>query len=226
MFELSSLWTTILIIICGLLIILSIILPLPFKIKKIHQIVIRISLVTFFILWIIFFSDISINSYFYSGSFLGVGFLLKTILKHNEVSPVFFSLSFISFTFVFLSIGQTFLFILTLSFSYLLFLALCSYYLFRIKEETDELNTLTLAQKILSGFIVLISVLIFGFVVYYMSSQDIVFDVVPIESFFQVSSILPIFIIIFLVMISILITLFSIDIANNSKSESEKSWYS
>ena len=226
MFELSSLWTTILIVICGLLVIFSIVLPFPFKIKKIYQQVIRVSLTIFFIIWIMLFSDISMDSYFYTGSFLGVAFLLKAILKHNKASSIFFSLSFISFTFVFLSVGQTFLFILTLSFSYILFLALSYYYLFRTKKENDQVRSLTSVQKILTGFIILVSVLIFGFVVYYSSSQIITFDIVTISNFFQTTSLLPVFIILFLVLILILIILFNADITNNSKSESEKSWYS
>ncbi len=226
MFELSSLWTTILIIICGLLIILSVVFPSRLRIKKIYRITIRVVAVIFLIIWITLFADISIDSYFYVGSFLGVAFLLKGIIIHNKISSIFFSLSFISFTFVFLSIGQVFLFIITLSFSYLLFLALCSFYLFRSNDDYEQEVSMKLYQKILTGIIVIISVLIFGFVVYYISSQIIVFDSISLVTIFEVDPSLSAIFIIFLVLASIMVILFSFDVRSNSKSESEKTWYS
>ena len=72
----------------------------------------------------------------------------------------------------------------------------------------------------------ILSVLIFGFVVYYTPGQTFVTDPISIVTLIQVDPSIHAILIILLVLVSIMIFLFSIDVANKSKSESEKTWYS
>lgn len=227
MFELTSLWTSILIIFCGVSVIFSIIFPLFVKLRKVYLISIRLILVSFFITWIVLLSEVRKDSYFLIGSFLGIAFVLEGLFKSNELSAVYYLLSYLAFTFIFLSIGQTFLFILNLSFTYILSLGLTAYHLYYQDEKEFERIPIKAPHKILISILVTFFVVLFGLIIYYTSSEQVVnLEKSSLVNFFLNNPTLPFFIFFILAVAIIIVVIFSLDIYNNSKKETDKSWFS
>ena len=135
MFGLSSLLTTIIIAIFGLVISSVIYLPNFFKIKTKLWIIIKFSISIAFSVLVILFVDVKLDSFFYLGSFIGIGFILRGAFNSSRMAIESFLLSYFFFSFIFLSYEQVYLFVINLVIVYVLFLLISSFRLYRYQEK-------------------------------------------------------------------------------------------
>ncbi|MHA1954507.1 MAG: hypothetical protein ACW96U_11240, partial [Candidatus Heimdallarchaeaceae archaeon] len=110
MFSLSPTISTILISVCGLVVALTIIFPASSYKKQKTWLAVKLFLIIVSLIFIILLLETKRDSFFFIGSFLGIGFLLKAVFQLTELKSLCLLYSYISFTFIFLSMGQLILF--------------------------------------------------------------------------------------------------------------------
>lgn len=225
MFSLSTITSTVLISICGLVTAFLVIYPVSLHKKKKIWLSLKLVFISISLIFVILLLDIKKDSFLFVGSFLGIGFLLKVIFDFTKLRSLYLFLSYLSFTFIFLSLGQIILFILNLGFAYILMIYLSFYRLHNhdreIQDENVKINKLLKPLFTLFGLLTL-----FGLMLYKLLSDDIVW--LQSDSLAQLFSgkynsyILLIFTCIFFV---ILIIIFTLDIKKKYTRRKDEPWY-
>ncbi len=225
MFGLSEFISTILVSIFSLIITSIIILPNFFKLKRKIWLGLKITLLVILIALVIVFSDATSDSYYFLGSFIGAGFLVKGILESNGMSLILFLCSFLSFSLIFLSIGQIALFILCLCYSYILMIGFTAFFLFKDKTVSKELIISRKTQAI--SFIVLLAIPVTSMYILLILSQNQIIWLEPIsllDLFAQNYEALAI-LVVFLIFLIILVFIFVIDLKSKNKQRGDEPWF-
>jgi len=227
MFGLSSSLTTIITAIFGLMISLVIYMPNYFKMKTKLWLVIKFSISIVFSVLVILFVDVRIDSFFYLGSFIGIGFILRGAFNSSRMTVESYLLSYFFFSFIFLSFEQIYLFIINLGIVYVLFLLISSFRFFRIQENEQDAEKKNL-KYIIPSFVFLMSFLtVFGFILYdLLTDQIITVSDMSLFDIFEKQYDLIAFIIIFIVFVVLAILLFLNDFKSKQTKRKDKSWYS
>ncbi len=156
---------SILLTIISSLIILTLIIPNFLKLTRKTKILIQSFLLLLFLVGLILFSQGIKDMYFFLGAACGIGFMLNGLIQKNNHKYISFIMFFISFSFVFLSLGQTLLFLMTLIFSYALFISLTAFKLFKERPldilESSETNSI----KIIKLVLLIVFGTIFGYII-------------------------------------------------------------
>ena len=225
MFGLTNFISSILVSILGLLITGLFIFPNIFKLKKRLWISIKTIISLVLISFVILLSDASLDTYFFLGSFVGLGFLLKGILLQSRMSLILFLCSFLSFSLIFLSIGQTILFILFLFYAYILMIGFTLFLLFKNKiiENMDNISRKTQ----ISSFIVLLAFPVLSMYILMFLSQNhlLLFEPISLYSLFSQNYEILALLIIFLIFSVILIFIFIVDFRTKHKQKGEETWF-
>lgn len=171
--------SNILLTIISSLIILTLLIPNFLKLTRKTKIFIQSFLLLLSLVGLILFSQRIEDMYFFLGAACGIGFMLNGLIMKNNYKHISFIMFFISFSFVFLSLGQKSLFLLTLIFSYALFVILAVFKLFKERPldilESSETNSI----KIIKLTLIIIFVTIFGFILSISFTDFIVIE--PLE---------------------------------------------
>ncbi|MCE7742350.1 MAG: hypothetical protein GOP50_07795 [Candidatus Heimdallarchaeota archaeon] len=223
MFGLSDFTTTIIVSVLSLFLVVTIILPNIFRVKKNIWLSIKTALFLILISLVIVFSDASLDSYYFLGSFLGVGFLVKGIISSSRMSLILFLFSFISFSLIFLSIGQTIFFIICICYAYVLMIVFTAFFIFKTKSADLDLTVSRRAQ--LSSFIILLAFPIISIYILLFLSQNqvIYFETISLYSLFSQNYEAIALLIVFLVFLVIMIFVFLIDLKN--KHRRDEPWF-
>ncbi len=226
MFGINDFVSTIIISILSLLLVVTIILPNIFRLKeKIWQ-SIKLALFLVLITLVIVFSNASLEVYYYLGSFLGAGLLVKGIISTNRVSLIWFLLSFISFSLVFLSIGQTIFFVICVGYTYVLMIGFTAFYLYKNKIEGLDFQISRKTQ--ISSFILLLALpAISIYILLFMSQNEMIkFEPISLYSLFSGNYEAIAILIIFLVLLVILILIFLVEFRNRNQHRRDDLWFS
>ncbi len=225
MFGISTTISTILISICGLIVALFIIYPASFKKQK-TWLAFKLFLIIIGSIFIILLLEIKRDSFFFIGSFLGISFLLKAVFQLTELKSLYLLLSYISFTFIFLSMGQIILFILNLGFAYILFIYISIYKVYDYGNK-DQKEDKKISKLLTNLFLFFASLTITGFIVYELLNDQAI--LLQNDSLIQIFSgrysiIILVIFICFLTMILILV--FTLDIRKRYTKRKDEPWYS
>ena len=226
MFGLNDFVSTIIVSILCLFIVIVLVIPNIFKLKNKFWFIIQIAILILLISFVIVFSDASLDTYYFLGSFLGLGFLVKGILNSSKFSLILFLFSFISFSLIFLSIGQTIIFIICICYAYTLTMGFTVFLLYKNKSISNDFLLSKTSQ--LSSFIVLMVFPIISiFILLFLSQNDVIhFESISLYSLFSHNYEILALLIVFLVFFIIMITVFVIDFRSINKQRSEGSWFS
>jgi len=163
MFNLSTIWTTVLLFFCLFLFVVILVLPKVLKIRNSWWYSIKTFFSLFFLFWIATFSDFSRTSFFWLSCSLSLGFLIKYVQKRTGLGNLYLLIATFFFSFIFLSIGQILLFSLFIIFNFFLFLILFYYQLHMPRAQSIQRSSsfswllggilLVLAFAILFSFI-------------------------------------------------------------------------
>jgi hypothetical protein len=226
MIELPYLVSILLISIFSLIIAILIVIPNFKQIKQLIWLSLKISLILIFCILVILFIEVRTDAYYFLGSFIGVGLLIKGILISNRLSFVAFLASFISFSFVFLSIGHVIFFVFSLCFSYLFIIGLTVFSLYDSKPE-KELEEYGKRFQTISFLILLGFPIITVYILYLLSQNEIIW--VEKKSFFSLfynNYDAITFIVIGVIFLLIVTILFILDFRSRTKKGVEEPWYS
>lgn len=226
MFDLSTIISTILISICGLVVALFIIYPTSSYKKQKTWLAVKLFLIIVSSILIILLLETKRDSFFFIGSFLGISFLLKAVFQLTELKSLCLLFSYISFTFIFLSMGQIILFILNLGFAYVLFIYLSIYKVYDYRN-IDQMEDKEISKFSTNLFLFFASLTITGFIVYRLLNDQAV--LLQNDSLIQIFSgryslIILVIFICFLTVILILI--FTLDIRKRYTKRKDEPWYS
>jgi len=202
----------------------TILIPNILRLRKEIWLIIKSSLFLIFIAMIILFSDASLETFFFLGSYLGMGFLITGLIYNSRLSLIFFLVSFLSFSLVFLSIGQTIFFIVCVCYVYILMIGFIVFLLFKDKMKDAFLPNPKITQT--SGFIILLVLPIISiYVLTFLVKKELVhFDPISLlDLFYQNYEILALLIVL-LVFLLIMIIVFIIEFRNN-KQRSDEAWF-
>lgn len=157
--------SNILLTIISSLIILTLLIPNFLKLPRKVRIFIQSFLLLLSLVGLILFSQRIEDMYFFLGAACGIGFMLNGLILKNNYKYFSFVMFFISFSFVFLSLGKDILFLLTLIFSYALFISLTVFKLFKERPldilESSETNSI----KIIKLALIIVFGTIFGYII-------------------------------------------------------------
>ena len=226
MFGMSYLLSTI--ILCSLSFVIIVFLALPniSKLKNFHWFLIKATVITFITIWIIVLPEEIHECYFYIGGSFGLGFLIKGFLTKKGSKYVFHIFAYSAFSVIFLAVDQTFLFIINMSLSYILYLGLFFYNL-KINPLKDVEVTETKGSKLVINTIIVIAFAsLFGFLVFSVLDGGIV-DVtnIPLASLFAFHTdyltMLTVIIIAMLLALILIIT----ELYTQSKKRDDEQWY-
>ncbi|MCK4769140.1 MAG: hypothetical protein KAT02_02260 [Candidatus Heimdallarchaeota archaeon] len=226
MFGLSTTISTILISVCGLVVALFIIYPTSSYKKQKTWFAVKIFLIIVSLIFIILLLETKRDSFFFIGSFLGISFLLKAVFQLTELKSLSLLSSYISFTFIFLAMGQIILFILNLGFAYVLFIYLSIYKVY-IKRKISLMEDNKISKISTNLFLFFASLTITGFIVYELLNDQVI--LLQNDSLIQIFSgrysiIILVIFICFLTVILILI--FTLDVRKRYTKRKDEPWYS
>ncbi len=156
---------SILLTIISSLIILTLIIPNFLNLTRRTKILIQSFLLLLFLIGLILFSQRNKDMYFFLGAACGIGFMLNGLIMRNSYKYISFIMFFISFSFVFLSLGQDLLFLMTLFFSYTLFISLTVFKLFKERPQNILESKETNSIKIIKLALIIVFGTIFGYIV-------------------------------------------------------------
>ena len=166
MFGMSYLLSTIIQCLLSFIIIVFLALPNISKLKNFHWFLIKATVITFITIWIIVLPEEIHECYFYIGGSYGLGFLIRGFLTKKGSKYVFHIFAYSAFSVIFLAVNQTFLFIINMSLSYILYLGLIIYNL-RINPLIDvEVTDSKGSKLVINTIIVLVFASLFGFLVF------------------------------------------------------------
>ena len=226
MFSLPTTISTMLISICGLVVALFIIYPTSSYKKQKIWLAVKLFFIFVSSILIILLLETKRDSFFFIGSFLGISFLLKAVFQFTELKSLYLLFSYISFTFIFLSMGQIILFILNLGFAYILSIYLSIYKVFDYGNEYQKEDK-KISKFLTNLLLFFASLTVTGFVVYELLNDKAI--LLQNDSLIQIFSgryniiILVIFICLLTV---ILILIFTLDIRKRYTKRKEEPWYS
>jgi hypothetical protein len=226
MFSLSPTISTILISVCGLVVALTIIFPASSYKKQKTWLAVKLFLIIVSLIFIILLLETKRDSFFFIGSFLGIGFLLKAVFQLTELKSLCLLYSYISFTFIFLSMGQLILFILNLGFAYVLFILLAIYkaYDYGNKNQMEDKKISKFSTNL---FLFFTTLTITGFVVYeLLNDQAILLQNDSLLQLFSGRYSLIILVIFICFLTVILILIFTLDIRKRYIKRKDEPWYS
>ncbi|MHA1199688.1 MAG: hypothetical protein ACTSQF_10210 [Candidatus Heimdallarchaeaceae archaeon] len=172
---------------------------------------------------VIVFSGGNLDSYYFLGSFLGVGFLVKGIISSSRISLVLFLFSFISFSLVFLSIGQTIFFIICICYAYILMIGITAFFLYKTKTGDSDL-TISKQTQLSSFIILLVFPIISIYLLLFLSQNQVVyFEPISLYSLFSQNYEAMALLIVFLIFLVIMIFVFLIDFRR--KHRRDEPWF-
>ncbi len=226
MFGLSDFVSTIIVSILCFLLVVVIVLPNIVKVNEKIWLSLKISLFLILIALIIVFSDASSDTYYFLGSFLGVGFLVRGIVKSSRISLVWFIISFLSFSLVFLSIGQTIFFVICVSYTYILMIGFTTFFLFETKSVEIDFQISIKAQ--IYSFVILLALPIISiYILIFLSENQVIkFEPVSLYTLFSQNYEAMALVIIFLVFFIIMLIAFLIEFRNKNNQRRDEPWYS
>ncbi|MFW9853089.1 MAG: hypothetical protein ACFFDS_09105 [Candidatus Thorarchaeota archaeon] len=180
---------------------------------------------------IILFAINGEDLFFFFGSIFGTSFTLRALLLYSKNKSLLLSFALISFSFTFLSFNQKIMFYANLVFSYILFLSIGTYSLFKEqKAKEKKTSRITLDFFLNLMFLGLITVpLILICNILYSSSAGFFNVWIEGDSLIDIFStnyhliIFSVIILVFLIIMSIYLTL---EIKSNDQKRAEESWYS
>lgn len=226
MFGMSYLLSTIILCLLSLVNIVFLAFPNISKLKNFHLFLIKATVITFVTIWIIVLPEEIHECYFYIGGSFGLGFLIRGFLTDKGSKYVFHIFAYSAFSVIFLAVNQTFLFILNMSLSYVLYLGLVFYNLKTDTLEDVEITDSKGSKLVINTIIVLAFASLFGFLVFsVMDGGMIEVTNIPLASLFafhtDYRTILTVIIIaIFFAFILILTELYT-----QSKKRDDEQWY-
>ncbi len=226
MIELSYLTSILLISIFSLIIAILIVIPNFIKIKQYFWLSTKITLVLVFAILVILFVKVKTDAYYFLGSFIGVGLIIKGILISNRMSFVAFLASFISFSFVFLSIGHIIFFVFSLCFSYLFIIGITVFSLYDSKTDKGFKETGNKFQTI--SFATLLAFpIITVYILYLLSENQVIWvEKTSFFSLFYNNYDAITFIIIGTIFLLIVTILFVLGFRSHDKRGVDELWYS
>ena len=222
--------STLLVSICGFLMILIIVIPNLAKLKKQYWFIIKSLLIISLAVMIILFAINGEDLFFYLGSIIGISSILRASLLQSKNRSLLLSFAFISFSFIFLSFNQKTMFYATLVFSYILFLSVGIYSLFQeqtIKDKKTLKITLDFFLNLMILGLMIIPLILIVNILFSSSAGffniwifgDSLIDVFGKNHNLIIFSIIML---VFLVIISIYLIL---EIKSNNQKRAEESWY-
>ncbi|MCE7739862.1 MAG: hypothetical protein GPJ50_10840 [Candidatus Heimdallarchaeota archaeon] len=226
MIGLSYFASILLISIFSLVIAVLIIMPNIFRAKQYIWLIVKIPLIVICAILVILFVETKIDAYYFLGSFFGVGFLIKGILMSNRLSFVVFLVSFMSFSFVFLSIGNVIMFVFCLCFSYLFIIGITAFNLYDSKAKETNMEGSKRFQTI--SFITLLAFpVITVYILFFLSENQVIW--IEKTSFFDLfykNSDAITFLIVGIIFLLIVTFVFVLDLQAQNKKRMEEPWYS
>ena len=226
MIGLSYFVSILLISIFSLAIAILIIMPNIFRVKQYIWLSLKILLIVICAILVILFVETKIDAYYFLGSFFGVGFLIKGILMSNRLSFVVFLLSFMSFSFVFLSIGNVIMFVFSLCFSYLFIIGITAFSLYDSKAKETIIEGSKRFQTI--SFITLLAFpIITVYILYFLSENQMIW--IEKTSFFDLfykNNDAITFLIIGVIFLLTVTFVFVLDLQALNKKKVDEPWYS
>lgn len=226
MIGLSYFASILLISIFSLAIAILIIIPNIFRIKQYIWLSLKILLIVICAILVILFVEAKIDAYYFLGSFFGVGFLIKGILMSNRLSFVVFLLSFMSFSFVFLSIGNVIMFVFCLCFSYLFIIGITAFSLYDSKAKETIMEGSRRFQTI--SFITLLTFpVITVYILYFLSENQVIW--IEKTSFFDLfykNNDAITFLIIGIIFVLTVTFVFVLNLHSLNKKRIDEPWYS
>ena len=226
MIELPYLTSILLISIFSLFIAILIVIPNFSKIKQFIWLSSKISLILIFTILVILFVELKTDAYYFLGSFIGVGLLIKGILISNRMSFVAFLASFMSFSFVFLSIGHVVFFVFSLCFSYIFIIGLTVFSLYDSKtEKATEIYSKRFQS--ISFVTLLVFPILTVYILYLLSENQVIWmEKTSFFSLFNNNYDAIIFIIIGAIFLLLVTILFILDFRTHNKKRINEPWYS
>ena len=226
MIELPYLTSILLISIFSLFIAILIVIPNFSKIKQFIWLSSKISLILIFTILVILFVELKTDAYYFLGSFIGVGLLIKGILISNRLSFVAFLASFMSFSFVFLSIGHVVFFVFSLCFSYIFVIGLTVFSLYDSKTE-KAIEVYSKRFQTISFVTLLAFPIITVYILYLLSENQVIWmEKTSFFSLFNNNYDAIIFIIIGAIFLLLVTILFILDFRTHNKKRINEPWYS
>lgn len=226
MIGLSYFVSILLISIFSLAIAILIIMPNIFRVKQYIWLSLKILLIVICTILVILFVETKIDAYYFLGSFFGVGFLIKGILMSNRLSFVVFLLSFMSFSFVFLSTGNVIMFVFSLCFSYLFIIGITAFSLYDSKAKETIIEGSKRFQTI--SFITLLAFpIITVYILYFLSENQVIW--IEKTSFFDLfykNNDAITFLIIGVIFLLTVTFVFVLDLQALNKKRVDEPWYS
>ncbi|MCE7747978.1 MAG: hypothetical protein GPJ51_06250 [Candidatus Heimdallarchaeota archaeon] len=226
MIGLSYFVSILLISIFSLAIAILIIMPNIFRVKQYIWLSLKILLIVICAILVILFVETKTDAYYFLGSFFGVGFLIKGILMSNRLSFVVFLLSFMSFSFVFLSIGNVIMFVFSLCFSYLFIIGITAFSLYDSKAKETIIEGSKRFQTI--SFITLLAFpIITVYILYFLSENQVIW--IEKTSFFDLfykNNDAITFLIIGVIFLLTVTFVFVLDLQAQNKKRVDEPWYS
>jgi len=226
MIGLSYFVSILLISIFSLAIAILIIMPNIFRVKQYIWLSLKILLIVICAILVILFVETKIDAYYFLGSFFGVGFLIKGILMSNRLSFVVFLLSFMSFSFVFLSISNVIMFVFSLCFSYLFTIGITAFSLYDSKAKETIIEGSKRFQTI--SFITLLAFpIITVYILYFLSENKVIW--IEKTSFFDLfykNNDAITFLIIGVIFLLTVTFVFVLDLQALNKKRVDEPWYS
>ena len=226
MIELPYLTSILLISIFSLFIAILIVIPNFSKIKHFIWLSSKISLILIFTILVILFVELKTDAYYFLGSFIGVGLLIKGILISNRMSFVAFLASFMSFSFVFLSIGHVVFFVFSLCFSYIFIIGLTVFSLYDSKtEKATEIYSKRFQS--ISFVTLLVFPILTVYILYLLSENQVIWmEKTSFFSLFYNNYDAIVFIIIGAIFLLLVTILFILDFRTHNKRRVDEPWYS
>ncbi len=223
--------STLLVSICGFLLILIIVIPNLTKLKKKYWLIIKSSLIISLVVMIILFVINGEDLFFYFGSIFGISFTLRALLLQSKNRSLLLLFAFISFSFIFLSFNQKIMFYATLVFSYILFLSVGIYSLFKeqpVKDKKTSKITLDFFINLIILGLVIIPVILICSILFSSSAGffNVWIEGDSLIDIFDKNNNLIIFSIIILVFLIIMSIYLALDFRSNNQKRAEESWYS
>jgi hypothetical protein len=174
MFGMSYLLSTTILCLLSLVNIVFLALPNVSKLKDLNWSLIKVTVITFITIWIIVIPEEIHECYFYIGGSFGLGFLISGFLTKKGSKYVFHAFAYAAFSFIFLAVNQTFLFIINVGLSYVLYLFILFYNLKTDPLEDAEITNSKGSKLVINAIIVLAFASIFGFLVFSAMGEDMI----------------------------------------------------
>ncbi len=226
MFGMSYLLSTIILCLLSLVNIIFLALPNVSKLKDLNWSLIKVTVITFITIWIIVIPEEIHEFYFYIGGSFGLGFLINGFLTKKGSKYVFHVFAYAAFSFIFLAVNQTFLFIINVGLSYILFLFIFFYNLKTDPLEDAEITNSNGSKLAINAIIVLAFASIFGFLVFSIIGGDMI-DVItnPLANLFAFHTDYRAMLAVIIIAMFFAFILIITEFYTQSKKRDDEQWY-